>query len=605
MERSIKDILVVLKDFNDAKNNYPFLSDEKISFDDLKKELFTAAQESEDEKESYILWLLADIAEISYCTEGKKTFSPKWKLYGSARSLLPEDLSNSNIDFLKSIYPSLTNDMLKAKVADILWDLKIKPKKIEYAEFVISTYIKLPFSESKTFYKNQIYIKRALNIAAGMKKQDIIANFEKNIFYVFLNHDFDGYAYLFQLADFMIETSICNNKAVEISEKLKDFGEKCEKENSFNLAGSYYSRSAIWANKYDENKAIELQIKNAKSSIHHAEYVSETDKHGISETAFYEEALKIIRGLPKEKRRVYFTEEDEKSIADKIRAAGQKCILNMEKHSISMPIDLTDSVNQIINHIKGKTKDEALEFIAFASLNITYDGLKNSAMQMFKNSALFSFIPKMFYGDDGRIIARTKGYDLKGPLEEDDENLIQWMAFEYKNYIQIHVVGVILPALQVFTNEHNISFRELNEIVNKSTIFPNSRKGIITKGLLAGFEYDFITALHLLIPQIENMVRYQLRLANVKTSGIDKDGIENENGLSTLVKNPEFDILFGKDLGFEIKTLLCNSFGPNLRNNVAHGLLDMNQMQSHSVIYFWWFCLRLVYIEYWNSYRKD
>ena len=101
------------------------------------------------------------------------------------------------------------------------------------------------------------------------------------------------------------------------------------------------------------------------------------------------------------------------------------------------------------------------------------------------------------------------------------------------------------------------------------------------------------------------MVRYQLRLANVKTSGIDKDGIETENGLSTLVKNPEFDSIFGKDLGFEIKALLCNSFGSNLRNNVAHGLLDMNQMQSHSVIYFWWLCLRLVYIEFWNSYRQE
>ncbi|MBO4857826.1 MAG: DUF4209 domain-containing protein [Treponema sp.] len=603
MERSDKEIDISLLDYQNLLNCCPILSNTTIKYNELQKQLFLEAQKSEDEKYSYILWLLADISEIAYSKEGKQVFSPKWNLYGNARSMIPEDLSEKNIDFLKSIYDFIVNKMLRAKIADILWEKKIKPKNIAYANYVIEVYLELPFSDHKTFYSNQIYLKRALSLANGMKKREIISDFENKIFKTFVEYEYDGFAYLFQLTDFMIETLLCNSKAKEISDKLNDFGEKCENDNSFNLAGSYFARAAIWANKFDENRALEYQAKNAKASIHHAEFVSKDDKAGISETAYYEEALKILRSIKRENRRLYFSEAEEKEIADKIREAGQKCIANMGGFSI--PINLSECVKQITNHIVGKTKEEALRFLSLLDAHISYEEIKENSITMLKHSALFSFIPKQFYGDDGRIVARTKGYDLKSQLSDDDENVIQWMMFEYQNYIQIHVVGAILPALQVFTNEHNFSFRELNEIVNKSTIFPNNRKGIITKGLMAGFEYDFITALHLLVPQVENMVRYQLRLANVKTSGIDKDGIETENGLSTLVKNPEFDSIFGKDLGFEIKALLCNSFGSNLRNNVAHGLLDMNQMQSHSVIYFWWLCLRLVYIEFWNSYRQE
>lgn len=602
MERSTDEVIIELSDFQVLLNECSFLSNTQIEYNDLINKLYEEAKKSDNDKQSYILWLLADLSEIAYSKDNKKVFSPKYTMSGQVRSMIPEDLTDKNIDFLKTLYDFIPNALLKAKIGDILWELKVKPKKLEYAEFVINTYINLPFEENESFYKNQLYIKRALHLASGMKKKDVIANFEKKIFKTFESFQYDGYAYLYQLTDFMIENSLCNDNAKKISEKLDNFGEKCENERAYNLASSYYAHASLWANKFDENIALELQIKNAKSCIHHAEYVSKDDKHGISETAFYEQALKIIRSLAKEKRRVFISEVEEKDIADKIRKAGQKCISNMGQYSV--PIDLSECVNQVVEHIRGMKKEDALQFFALASSNITFNGLKESSIKMLQSSPLFSFVSKQFYGNDGRIVARTNGYDLKSPLTEKDENVYQWMIFEYQNYIQVHVRGVVLPALQVFTDEHNISFRELNEIVSKSTIFPNDRKGIITKGLMAGFEYDFITALHLLSPQIENMVRYQLRLANVKTSNII-DGIESESGLSTLVKNPEFDQIFGKDLGFEIKTLMCDSFGPNLRNNVAHGLLDINQMQSHYVIYFWWFCLRMVYIEFWNSYRNN
>lgn len=533
MERTTKEIIVSASDFEKLENELAFLSKNELSYDELKKKFFEEAKKSNSEKSSYILWLFADMLEIRLTPDGLK-YKAAFILFEKGRSMIPSDLTANDIRFLASIYENIKNNILKTRIADLLWYLKIKPKNPKYADFVISSYLKLPFSDSKNFYSNKAFLSRALYLAKQMKKNKMIEEFEKDVFSVFQNYQFDGYAYLFQLTDFMIENSLCRDNAKGISEKLDSCGETCEKNNNYNLAGSYYAHAALWAGKFDETRAIELQIKNAKSCIHHAEYVEQSENIRVSETAFYEQALDIIRNLEKDKRRHFISEEEEKNITERIRKTGQKCITSLKEFSTS--IDLSECITQIKNKIKGKSKEEALQFLSLLSSNITFKNMEETAIKNIEDAPLSSMFSKQFYSSDGRIVARTKGCDLKSELTFKNENVWQQMIFTYSLHIQIHVTGMVLPALSVFTNEHTISFRELNEIVCKSTIFPNDRKGIITKGLLAGFEYDFITALHLLTPQIENMVRYQLRAANVKTSVIDKEGIENENGLSTLVK---------------------------------------------------------------------
>ena len=116
------------------------------------------------------------------------------------------------------------------------------------------------------------------------------------------------------------------------------------------------------------------------------------------------------------------------------------------------------------------------------------------------------------------------------------------------------------------------------------------------KGLLFGFNEDFITATHLLSPQIENMVRFELHNKGVKTTTLDKDGVESENGLSTLLKHEQVSKAIDEVLVFNFKALMTDPHGANLRNMVAHGLLEDKPDNSCDMTYFWWFCLRLVLV---------
>ena len=151
-----------------------------------------------------------------------------------------------------------------------------------------------------------------------------------------------------------------------------------------------------------------------------------------------------------------------------------------------------------------------------------------------------------------------------------------------------------MPALEVLHIEHRLREIDFVGIASQSPIIPPGREKLFGKALFAGYEKDFISSLHMLVPQIENMVRWHLKSQGVKTTTLDSKGIESENGLSTLMEIPEATKIFGEDWAFELKALFCDPVGPNLRNEIAHGLLDYDAFWSVHVVYAWWLSLKMV-----------
>jgi hypothetical protein len=165
--------------------------------------------------------------------------------------------------------------------------------------------------------------------------------------------------------------------------------------------------------------------------------------------------------------------------------------------------------------------------------------------------------------------------------------------------IGVKVPALIWPAFEIFLEEHQIVESELVDIAINSSAVPRERAQLFAKGLFYGFEMDFVSALFILVPQVEHLVRWHLKKAGVTTTTLSKDGIESENGLSALVDIPEVSKIFGADFQFELKALFCSAYGFNLRNEVAHGLLSYGQCESSRSIFCWAFCLRFVI----NTYR--
>lgn len=100
------------------------------------------------------------------------------------------------------------------------------------------------------------------------------------------------------------------------------------------------------------------------------------------------------------------------------------------------------------------------------------------------------------------------------------------------------------------------------------------------------------------MPQIEQLVRHHVKTHGVFTLFVDDDGVESEKSITALLEMPDAERLLGAGWTLELRALLCEQLGPNLRNELAHGLLTDAQAWGAAAVYAWWLCLRLVLLPY-------
>ncbi|MDY6957330.1 MAG: DUF4209 domain-containing protein, partial [Pseudomonadota bacterium] len=347
----------------------------------------------------------------------------------------------------------------------------------------------------------------------------------------------------------------------------------------------------------DEVKAAEMTVAVAEGWVKEAiaRSASESPSHMVA-ASFYENAIQTYRTIPRAERATHRVDERIAELRVDLNDSGERSLGEMGL--IQTPgVDLTQIVENARQSVTGKSAQEAL--LAFANLygGVNAEELRSNALKrMRQQHPLQSLFAGTVLSRDGRVIARCPAMSFGGELTESDETAIRAeMINDYGILVGIVVCGKIWPALEVLLLEHRLCEGDFVEVSRQSPLVPKERAGLFGKALFAGYERDFVTALHLLVPQIEHMVRVHLKEAGAQTTNLDKDGIQSENGMNTLMELPEVEQVFGRNLAFELKSLFCDAFGPNLRNELAHGLLDEAECRSPYAIYAWWRALRLTF----------
>jgi hypothetical protein len=98
--------------------------------------------------------------------------------------------------------------------------------------------------------------------------------------------------------------------------------------------------------------------------------------------------------------------------------------------------------------------------------------------------------------------------------------------------------------------------------------------------------------MHLLVPQIENSIRYVLNQNGVFTTTL-RNGIQKEKDINDLLPSVEVKDVLGEDLVFDLRGILIERFGHNLRNESAHGLMPEGAFYDASSVYLWWLLLHI------------
>jgi uncharacterized protein DUF4209 len=138
-----------------------------------------------------------------------------------------------------------------------------------------------------------------------------------------------------------------------------------------------------------------------------------------------------------------------------------------------------------------------------------------------------------------------------------------------------------------------------------SPTVPQGHVDLWARGLWHGLRGDFPSAVSMLVPQVEQVLRITLKGLGVNTLTTDPTtGAEMEKGLGALLAMDEAVEVLGEDPRLELRALLIEQEGANLRNDTAHGLLTDGTAWSSASIYAW-LRLRLVVVPLWNMLKTN
>lgn len=578
---------------------YDVLPENHFGYSSVMQSLQKCATEKSDagqEAQAKILELLGRASSMML-THGSlnEPFKPHFQDFQAGRrSALPEDFTTDELDFFESILNDVDEPWLRARLADLLWLLR-KPKIPDHAMIAIESYITHAI-EPDTWHRGiNDCLGRAARLAMQIKNFDKLNEIKNKLFSAFVIEYPSSKFMSLKLADLLDRLNIDHDFREDIAIKLSQIGEDQKHTGDFNAAISYFD---LAEKKYqqcgDEKGWLESLISIADCFEQEAD--SRSSGSNMVANSFYENAIQAYRRIPAKHRGTYDVDNKIQSIRTKITDTGKASLDEMGL--VKTPgFDISDLAESSIAHVSGKQSlEEALMYFTALHSGPEIDKLASSAQESMQNSPMSSLFGSSHMSADGRVVAKTPPANL-GAGEDDPANqavLHRQIQQHFSIETQLVVNGQILPALGKLLMEHRVSKEFLEALCHHAPIVPQDREHLLGYALWLGFEYDFGNAIHLLCPQFEHIVRIQLKDAGAHTSNIDREGIENENGLSTLMDLPEASQLFGDNLAFEIKSVFTDALGFNLRNEVAHGLLDDKSSSSISSVYAWWMILRMV-----------
>lgn len=562
-----------------------------------------AAIENSEPSTGKVLWLLADAC--SPMLDPKSTnepFSPMMVMEGK-RSPLPSDLTGDDLAFLASIVDEIDEPRLQGRVADILWTC-VTPRNPQHALTAMDAYRSIPIDTdswvagARECWTRAAVLAGLMGDGAGDRMREI-ADAARDACHATTTED--GYLGLW-LSDLLTEHPLLKREEfVPLAEHLESLGDQFIEAGDLQRGRDYLRRAAELFGKRDEaDRAADALVKLAEGWVKEAEI----HKSGMVAASFYENAIQIFRSIPRARRTDRKVDERIAELRAKLGEAGERSLDEMGTMTTE-GVDISDMVRSAREAVRSKSAVDALR--AFTQISrFREEEARQHAIDGIKNFPISKLFPATFISRDGRVIAKSPGMDLDTTtIGGNDIGLRREMIQYHGIRIGIAVQGSIGPAFETLLLEHRLREADFVGVAHQSPIVPPDRAELFGKALYAGYDRDFVTAIHLLAPQVENMVRYHLKAAGATTTTLNQQGIETENGLSTLIDLAQMTEVFGPDTTFEIRSLFCDPFGPNLRNEVAHGLMVPEAGRSIFTVYAWWFCLRLVFIYFWNTHPRS
>lgn len=507
----------------------------------------------------------------------------------NGRTLIPEDLTEVELDALEDILTELDNHWLNARICDVLW---VRRKRRELAIAAMNSYVCM--SDEMTQLNNEAIeiLQRALIIARAFDRTRWQSIVDKLVCR-YLNDTTDTVADKLDLFLLFARFLKTLSQKEDVISRLYEYGEIAADNNDFTLARECWDHLRKYQRvqkRVDESHRLTHRI--AESLMSEANLRTAESSSLIASDSLARAALAELKGLP----RTYRREHDIDGVIDRLSQdlGKQRAEIIGSMGSItSEPINITDMVVQTRQRLDGKLLHDALFEYARMCYRTDVETTRQLARDLVRDHPLSYIIGRKTYSSDGRIVALSDPLDLNDPTSFGKVVEAETVR-QFGVSLGFIAAGCILPGLEVIQARYYLSLGYCHRIVSQAILVPNERAEAWAKGIYHGFNGNVFEATHILLPQVEYLLRWLLQSAGYDTIVREIDGTEVQMSLERTIAHQAIKEMLNDALWFELNYYFLSPHGANLRNEMLHGLVSDEDMQTTLLYCFWHLCVRMV-----------
>lgn len=528
--------------------------------------------ELDSDEEKDLFDLLRSLYSLHMSEKGKDVQFEPFIVFNGKRSFSVEDLTEQDYQKLLAVDIARLPLSVRARLCDILWTEKSLYK---YGEAAAVAYLEIYiclFSEDE-YYKSLKYIRRSICIANQLNRNDLHdqacqclyksifdSNEKGDCFFtlraieILLDQMYGDSSTLLLALDAIIQRNTDNINKVEQAYEIKvsflNRTKKNEEARKANLElAEYYAAFA--------NNTLNDHIQGAMRAAH-----------------ILQKAVLLCRNNKAPERA---NELHRRLIEIQSEIPGQMT-------SITIQVDFGKYKSIIDANMEGLSFKESIirlsQFISFQ----TQDDLKKKVIKSLHDYPFSTLFGKTIINSSGQPVLSLKPLDMNNP---ESDPLIEMHMHQQLLEEQKLLGDIWLQYMFSYIKGHyNFDQNDLSFLTKNNPIIPEGRERIIQLAIYKVLAGQFYEALHILAPQTENIFRVIAKEVGGLTLILENDGTSKEKVLSSLFDLPELLECYDNDILFTFRGLLNEQAGANIRNEVAHGLLDEISAGSGACLYF-------------------
>lgn len=541
----------------------------------LSHNLFTEnSREELDECDRILFDILRNISSFRVeILDSEVKFHPTIIVPNEQRLFSIDDITENDYEILKDVDLLKVPIILRVLIADILWTQK---KEFEASKIAAKSYwelFQLWYNEESSVRIIDM-VKRAVCISM-QTKQDVLYY---EICSWFNNFFTSERVYNKPLFTLRVMEFFSGQKNYDTSAFLSIL-DGIIYENNDNILivkQAYKLKTKCLYKLKKKEEATNNNLALAKYYIDFAEKILQKNiQDAITAADYFQKAIMLYRSNG---------ESQQAEIVHKRLVEIQK-----EIPKIMIPISVKLDTNNIIRKIQvifdGLTFEESIirltQIIAFYKR----DDIKNSVIEDYNSDPLSHMFSTNLINATGQTILSLQPLDINDI--EKDQDLLE-LHMHHNALKKQKIIGdiCIKNVLQLIREKFIIDNSMLEFLVTNNAIIPKGRERIFQNAIGMFLRGEYYEAMHILAPQTENLFRNIAREVGGLTVTLENDGSSMEKVLSSIFNLPEILDCYDNDILFLFKGLLNEQAGANIRNEIAHGIIDEARCASGACLYF-------------------